>query len=280
MGQSESTLSHSHCNHALRQHSSKYKWRRDIPDSRDIIHAYEEGDLCTGVTKVDLRKDMPEVYDQGELGSCTANAIAAAFEYDTIQNQKDFHPSRLFIYWNERYVEGNTDQDSGASIRDGMKCVHKLGVCSEKEWPYDISQYTYKPPRKCFEDATQHKSLQYRRACSDLMHLRTYLNEQYPIVFGFSVYESFESESVAETGLMPLPKSNEKVLGGHAVLMVGFDDSKEAFIVRNSWGSEWGDGGYFYMPYEFVNDQNCSDFWIMESVYDGDGSADGIESDK
>ena len=246
----------------------KYGWVRDIPDHRDIHRTRK---LRRTDAVIDLRSKCPEIYNQGKLGSCTANAIAAAYQFDELkQNETNtFIPSRLFIYYNERDMEGSVNYDSGAQIRDGIKSINKVGVCPETEWPYDISTFTTKPANNCYETAKNHKSVKYERLVHEFEHLQDCLASGYPFVFGFAVYESFESPEVAKTGIMPIPNKNEKLLGGHAVMAVGYDDNKGAFIVRNSWGPEWGDKGYFYMPYEFmISSDYCSDFWTVQTVKD------------
>lgn len=248
--------------------SNKYGWKKDKADVRDKLYhlsrRIQQDDLPE---EVDLRNQCPVVYDQGKLGSCTANAIGAAYEFDELKqhNHDEFSPSRLFIYYNERNMEGRVDEDAGAEIRDGMKAINSVGVCHRNLWPYDISKFTDKPTDDCFEDAKNHKSIKYERLTQNLHELRHCISEGYPFVFGFSVYESFESEEVAKTGYMPIPKPDEKLLGGHAVMAVGYD--KNNFIIRNSWGETWGDHGYFYMPIKFLlNPQMCSDFWTLRQV--------------
>ena len=241
----------------------RFGWTPDLPDARDYMYSAPEAVLTKLPTKVDLRgPKMPKVYDQGELGSCTANAIGAAFEFGQIkQGQKDFMPSRLFIYYNERAVEGTIDTDSGAMIRDGMKSVAKLGVCTEDTWPYDIPRFTEKPPGKAYTEARKHQALVYRRVLGQLHQMQGCLAQGYPFVFGFSVYESFMSPEVASTGKVPLPPRGEQLLGGHAVLAVGYDDALQSFIVRNSWGPKWGIKGYCEMPYGYLTDpQLARDF--------------------
>jgi C1A family cysteine protease len=208
------------------------------------------------------------VYDQGELGSCTANSIAGAIEFDRLkQGLKDFVPSRLFIYYNERAIEGTVSTDSGAMIRDGIKSVGSQGVCPETEWPYDITQFAQQPSDQCYQDALACKAIQYQKVVRDLNQMKGCLASGYPFVFGFTVYESFESQEVAQTGVAPMPQPNEQILGGHAVMAVGYDDGQQRFIVRNSWGSTWGLQGHFTLPYTYLTQKNLSsDFWTIRVI--------------
>ncbi len=248
---------------------SRFGWIPDLPDHRDHIFAAPTPVLAQLPPSVDLRGHCPKtIYDQGQLGSCTANAIGAAFEYDLIKQELlDFTPSRLFIYYNERRMEGTVDNDSGAMIRDGVKSVAKQGVCAEDRWPYEIAKFTARPADRCYRDALANRAVAYQRVPQTLNQLRGCLAAGFPFVFGFTVYESFESAEVARTGVANLPGSGETVLGGHAVLAVGYDDDATRFLVRNSWGSEWGQGGYFTLPYTYLTERNLSsDFWMITSV--------------
>ncbi len=220
-------------------------------------------------TAVDLRAACPPVYDQGDLGSCTANAIAGAIQFEQIKQAlaTTFEPSRLFIYYNERAIEGTVDSDSGAMIRDGIKSVAAQGAPPETDWPYDITLFAVEPPPSAYADAASHKLLQYQRVLPRLNQIKSCLAAGFPFVFGFTVYESFESDAVAATGVVPMPGTSESVLGGHAVMAAGYDDSQMRLIVRNSWGSGWGQAGYFTMPYAYVLDSDlASDFWTLRSV--------------
>jgi C1A family cysteine protease len=249
--------------------NGRYGWVPDLPDQRDHIFSVPTPVLGTLPPSVDLRAQCPPtVYDQGRLGSCTANAIGAAFEFDLLkQGLSDFMPSRLFIYYNERVILGTVDSDSGAMIRDGIKSVHKQGVCTEDDWKYDIERFTEKPPASCYESALGNQALAYQRIPQSLNQLRGCLAHGFPFVFGFTVYESFESAEVARTGDAPLPAAGEAVLGGHAVLAVGYDDATTRFTVRNSWGPDWGNGGYFTLPYAYLTDRGlASDFWTISQV--------------
>jgi len=246
-----------------------YGWVRDLPDARDYLYAAPLIRFPRGVpSSVDLRSECPSIYDQGQLGSCTANGIAAAIEFDQRkQGTPEFMPSRLFIYYNERVIEGTVSQDSGAQIRDGIKSVVKLGAPPETDWPYDIKEFAQKPPVKAYTDGMLDVVSSYSRVSQNLAQMQGCLAEGYPFVFGFTVYDSFESQTVADTGLVPMPASGEAVVGGHCVVAVGYDDIKRVFIIRNSWGTDWGLNGYCEMPFEYLlNSQLSSDFWTIRSV--------------
>jgi len=253
----------------LRQHRiQKYGWLPDLPDQRDFLYAAPAPFQTNIPPSVDLSTACPPVYDQGQLGSCTANAIAGAIEFDQLKAKLPvFVPSRLFIYFNERTMEGTVNSDSGAQIRDGIKSVATLGAPAETDWPYNIAAFTQKPPDKAFTDAKQHLVVLYQRLIQEIGTLKGCLASGFPFVFGFTCYESFEGAEVAKTGILPMPASSEKVVGGHAVLCVGYDDKAQQFLVRNSWGPDWGLKGYFKMPYAYLtNHRLASDLWTIRSV--------------
>jgi C1A family cysteine protease len=247
---------------------SKYGWQRDLPDYRDHVYAKvarPSGAAYVPPKRVDLRSKCPAVYDQGQLGSCTGNAIAGAIEFQLKKVGTDFAPSRLFVYYNERVIEGTVSSDSGAQIRDGIKAVNTLGVCPETEWPYDVTKFTDKPTTNCYTDALKNVVSSYSNLQQSLANMKDCLAFGLPFVFGFTVYSSFESEAVAKSGHLKLPTSSETVVGGHAVLAVGYDDAKQYFIVRNSWGVDWGLKGYFTIPYTYLTNPNlASDFWAIK----------------
>lgn len=245
-----------------------YGWTPDLPDIRDHLYAAPGPLVRTLPPSIDLRPGCPAVYDQGQLGSCTANAIAGALQFDQKkQAEADSVPSRLFIYYSERELEGTIATDSGAQLRDGVKCVNKFGAPPESDWPYDIAKFTERPPDAAYKDALQHEALEYQRIGHSLVLMKGCLAEGFPFVFGFTVYESFESQEVAKTGHAPLPQPGERVLGGHAVLAVGYDDSSQTFLARNSWGDSWGMAGYFTLPYPYLTERGLSsDFWTIRRV--------------
>jgi C1A family cysteine protease len=242
----------------------KYHWVRDKVDARD--YAYQ---LTATPPKsvVDLRVYCSPIEDQGNLGSCTGNAVAGAIELLDKRGGRTLDVSRLFIYYYERLLEGTVNYDSGAYIRDGIRATNKYGAPLESLWPYDISKFRMAPTTAAINDASRRKVTLYERAI-DFNACIDSLNNGFPVIVGFDVYSSFETASVARTGMMPYPNVNrESLLGGHAVLLVGYNNSTQRFTVRNSWGTNWGDRGYFYMPYQVIQNTRMSgDFWVIKSV--------------
>lgn len=239
-----------------------YGWAPDIPDIRDHLFAPRPSAKARP-KQVDLRPGCSPVEDQGDLGSCTGNAIVGALEYLERKTGKRDDLSRLFIYYQERAIEHSIKYDSGAMIRDGVKACHKVGVCTEKLWPYLPAKFASKPKPAAYTDASNRKISEYLRVGS-LNGMLEQLADGYPVVFGFSVYESFESNKVARTGSAHMPVSGEPLVGGHAVLAVGYDDTQRRILARNSWGASWGMGGYFTLPYAYLDDRNLSDdFWTI-----------------
>ena len=243
-------------------------WRPQKPDHRDVF--YSAPLITTPLpSSVDLRPQCPPVYDQGQLGSCTGNAIAGAIHFDR-QKQKlatPAPPSRLMIYYLEREIEGTIGYDAGAEIRDGIKAVAATGTCFEDSWPYDVNKFTQRPPQGCYNAAAKDKAVKYLVVLQLAQQLRGCLAEGYPFVFGFTCFEGLDSDVVEQTGNLPMPGPQDQPIGGHAVMAVGYDDAKRHFIVRNSWGAVWGDKGYFYMPYEYMQRADLSsDFWTVRLV--------------
>jgi len=243
---------------------SAYGWMPDLPDHRDILYGAVRKVPAKLPPAADLRPMCSKVEDQGDIGSCTGNALVGALEY---LERKDGVPyaelSRLFIYYNERVIEHTIKSDSGAMIRDGIKTLVKQGICTEKKWPYNILRFSAKPSQLCYKEALDHQITVYHRI-QTLDEMRACLAEGFPFVFGFTVYESFESQQVAQGGVVQMPQPGERSVGGHAVLAVGYDDSKKRFVIRNSWGEGWGMKGYFTMPYDYLDNRNLSDdFWTI-----------------
>jgi C1A family cysteine protease len=240
-------------------------WRADRPDFRDRVLQlpYLSRFKVVLPSTVDMRPGMPPVVDQGDLGSCTANAIAAAVEYMHMQSKLQvFAPSRLFVYYNERFMENTVAVDAGAEIRDGIKSIKKFGVCDETVWPYDISKFTQRPSDQAYGSAKKQVIKSYLKVYQNLTYLMATLAKGYPIVFGITVYDSIDTAE--KTGVVPMPKTNEATLGGHAILMVGYDKGASTFTFRNSWGTGWGNKGYGTLPFDYVTHPGlASDFWCI-----------------
>jgi C1A family cysteine protease len=248
---------------------SKFHWRADRPDPRD--HIWQMQPLSAIPTSIDLRQYAQPVEDQGQLGSCTGNAIAEAIEIVDKKNSKNLEISRLFIYYQERLLEGTVNQDNGAYIRDGIKACYTYGAPVESLWPYDTTKFKVKPSNAAYTDAANRKVTGYQR-CADFAAVKNALATGNPVVVGFLAYSSFYN--ITSNGIMPYPNVNtEQLLGGHAVCIVGYNDNfggitgNGRFICKNSWGRTWGNNGYFYMPYQVIQNTAMSqDFWVINGV--------------
>lgn len=245
----------------------KYTLKKDPVDLRDkYFYATQHKAVSDLPVEVDLRSQLSPIVDQGQLGSCTANAIASGLgEFKLLQGGNPLtRLSRLFLYWEERYLEGTVNEDSGAYIRDGMKVLQTIGTCPESEYPYNINKFTTTPTAKQVADAAKFRMIKGYYRVNNVTVLKAALAENIPVVIGFDVYESFESADVYETGMVPIPNTRtESFLGGHAVLAVGYKQIKNAnyIIIRNSWGADWGDAGYCYMPEAFFTKGFVTDMW-------------------
>jgi len=214
---------------------------------------------------VDLRPQCSPVEDQGQLGACTSFGTIGALEFLELKDGKPLNIlSHLFEYYNSRLLEGTTNQDSGAQIRDAIKAAKMYGICTEKTLPYIIKNFKKKPSTACYTEATKYELITYKTVNQTLNDMQSCLASGYPIIIGMSVYESFESQEVAQTGIVPMPKNNEQLLGGHCVLVVGYDNASQRFIVKNSWNTTWGIQGYFTIPYAYLTNRKlASDFWMI-----------------
>ncbi|MGG1552627.1 C1 family peptidase [Paenibacillus ferrarius] len=247
----------------------KYTVRRDSRDFRDLsfrsVTYVRESQLPK---RVDLRGEMPPIVNQGALGSCTSNAIVSGLREFWLRKERGTSTrlSRLFHYWHERELENTVMQDSGATIRDGMKVLHKTGVCPERVWPYQIAKFREEPSPEAEGAAGYYRIDGYHRI-HDLAGIKAALAEGNPVVFGIWIYSSFTGKSPSKTGKVPLPnRRTDKLLGGHALLAVGYREGKrkgEGYIIaRNSWGKAWGDQGYCYIPYAFFRSSKLTfDYW-------------------
>jgi C1A family cysteine protease len=211
---------------------------------------------------VSLRDKMPPIFNQGQLGSCTANASGALFQFAHGGGPY----SRLQIYYNSRMMEGTVAYDSGAFLRDVIQVLANTGAGLEADWPYIESQFTVPPPPVEMNEAAQNKALEYSRLVTR-DDFRNCLVQGHPFVIGFTVYSSFEGAEVAQTGIVPMPTVNDQMMGGHAVCVIGYNanyNGGDYYEVRNSWGEDWGDEGNFWIPAAYLENPNLAqDAWTV-----------------
>lgn len=252
-----------------------YGWRPDKPDFRDRRYtAIAPRAPATLPPHFSLREKMPAIIDQGDIGSCTACSISTAlmYERDKQDEKPDFRPSILFIYYNERREEGTTYFDAGAEIRTGIKTVAKTGFCGEEYWPYNVQKYKRRPTLSAYWNAKKYKAVEYYRLNNTKINdLKQCIVSGHPFIFGFSIFDSIEKADT-NGGLIEMPTPNSSMDGGHAVVCCGYDDEKQLFQIHNSWGTEVGDKGYFYIPYDFItNTDLADDFWTIRKTQETDG---------
>ena len=247
----------------------RYGWHPSLPDVRDVPATQ----LLLGAApptlpaKVDNRNFMPPVRDQGMIGSCTGFGATAAYYGASKRNGRYPVPeSALFAYYNARWYEGTVAYDSGATVRDVVKGLAKFGVASETLWPYVPSKYATKAPTQVYTSALRHQALRYYSVGQTDLELRRVLAAGLVVIIGFSVYESFESQAVARSGNVPIPGRSEAMVGGHCVVLCGYDTtSPYQWLCQNSWGARWGSGGYFRMHRDYLTNERLSgDFWVLE----------------
>jgi hypothetical protein len=218
---------------------------------------------------VDLRRWMTPVEAQGDIGSCTSNALGSAIEYLIYrQTGTVADVSRLFLYYNQRLFRGKVREDPGSSIQLAVRVASRLGVPHEGMWPYHPDLFAVQPPDAVYRAALEHRVVDYSRVPVDLHSVRACLAGGFPLAFGANLFPS-SWEHTGKTGEVKMPKPGEKDDGGHAMLMVGYDDAERVFVVRNSWGPEWGDGGYCYVPFDYLmNPEWVRPFWMIRLASD------------
>jgi C1A family cysteine protease len=246
----------------------RYGWIKSPKDDRDYLLKAPSASLVESLpAKVDLRP-VPEVYNQADMNACVAHATVAAMRLtDRKEKTVDTNPSRLYVYYRARQICGDVSKDGGSTLRAGMQAVASYGAPDERDWPYIPQNLFVEPSSQLDEEAKNDVVTAYAAVEQNLELMKSCLVSGYPFVLGVTVFESMESEEVARTGILPMPASNEKRLGGHALCCVGYSDARKSFLIQNSWGTDWGLGGFFWMPYEYVlNDQLVSDFWTIRTI--------------
>lgn len=239
-------------------------WLPDLPDVRDFLWNPSLSSSSAPLRPVvDMRSKCPPIEDQLNIGSCTSQALVGNIEFLQLKAGKPLlNLSRLFVYYNERLLENDVRRDSGAMLRDGIKTLVQYGVCPESTWPYKVRAFAHKPTKNAYTRARDRRIAAYFRLGTLEQMLRC-LSDGFPFVFGFTVYESFESREVQQSGILSIPGMDEKAIGGHAVMAVGYNIDKKIFIIRNSWGTSWGMDGYFTMPFRYV-ELLADDFWTIQ----------------
>lgn len=244
-------------------------WVRQEPDTRDLQFTRT---LTPEILPESYILPTPDIYDQGNEGSCVDNSAAYCFRIVRKQFYGDwlFEPSRAFLYFNARLIGGlNINLDSGSTVRDGFKALSKWGVCSDTDFPYVAGDFAKAPEPNLYKKAAKNSVTEYQAVDQILNDIKSAVYLGRPVSFGFDVYESFMKGNWPQlTGIMPLPFliSSDKIIGGHCVTIVGWDTNKAAVLCLNSWGKEWGLGGLFYMPYIFLLSGDCADFWCLDKV--------------
>lgn len=249
-------------------HGRVLNWKKGPEDSRDFRSLRHLTAPPTLPESFELDKQIP-IYDQEDLGSCTSNSGCACYRFESAQvvGNFDFNPSRLFLYYNTRVLEGSVNEDAGAYIRDVFKALNKWGLAKESFFPYHTQDFAKKPTDAAYSDGLNNLVISYAAVQQSESVIKQTLLSGAAISFGFTVYSSFMGNWHSSTGVMPIPKKSEQILGGHAVTIIGWSDAKKAFLIQNSWGTSWGQSGKFWMPYSFLLDGNmCDDFWCIESI--------------
>lgn len=245
----------------------KLTWKPDLPDFRDFKFKATRSQLKSLPKKAEITK-LPPVRDQLNIGSCTGQGVNGIYETIAKAQGLNFLGSPLFAYYNARLIENNVKNDDGAEIRDAIKGSVLYGISPESYWPYRTSKFAVKPTKTAYTQGLLHQVVKYERVDNkDINQIKAVLAAGYPIVFGFTCYDSMFTRTVDKTGDIPLPEQGDKVEGGHCVWMYGYDDKVKRVKFRNSWGFVWGNKGNGTLPYDYVSDTDlCDDCWKVTLV--------------
>ncbi len=249
-----------------------YGWKPSLPDIRDRLYAFPQELIASLPPSADLTGEYPPVYNQLQLGSCVDNATAGELQH--VQRKQTLAmvmPSRLFLYYNARDLEGTTAQDSGSSVRDGLKAIARWGFCRENtpapNWEYNIEKFRQKPPQECYDDAVQNIITDYASVTQTPDQIKGAIASGHGVIIGFTVYSSMETPAVDKSGIVPMPTMFDRIQGGHAVILVGYSESSKLYKFRNSWGTGWGASGYGFLPFAYVhNPRLADDFWVINTL--------------
>lgn len=250
----------------------RYGWKRDHPDHRDRLFGVAAHIMQALPRQVDLRVKCPDPYNQLDTQTCTGQATKLAIHFDRgVENPgvdiESLEPSSLFQYYNGRTLDDSQDLDGGCQIRNVMKAMNQSGYCDEALWPFDPDKVCVKPPPEAYEQGSHRDIVDYRRVAQSMDLICAALASERPVICGISLYDSFESDTVMTSGEIPMPNGKESFLGGHAIVLVGYNKDLRIFIFRNSWGIGWGDKGYGYLPEIYVvNPDLAADFWTIRTV--------------
>ncbi len=243
-----------------------YNVRKSPQDDRDLIYEVTGKDILP--ISFSLRDEMPPVLNQMTLGACALHATSNILRHLLkLEKLPEFQPSRLYLYYNTRVLisHDSATEDTGCILRDVCKAVKRYHACDEQFWPYDIPKFSKAPSLAAYKNANLHNQVKYARVPQILDTIKQILFNKTPILIGVAVFDSFESEQSIKTGDIPMPDlKKEKMLGGHAIVLCGYDDNTQRFLIQNSWGTDVGKQGYFTLPYNYVLDPNLAgDFWVF-----------------
>ena len=245
----------------------RYGYIKDARDERDFPFMAPRGVQLPTRVSLKTTPKYPGAYDQLSEGSCVGQGCAFVFQFLHIkEGLENWVPARNMIYYNARVLEGTVNEDVGCQIRDGVKSLNRWGVCPESLWKYDVSKFAVEPSKQAYAEAMKHRAIQYHRVPRTLYAMKSVLASGLPFVFGTQLYESFESDEVARTGVVMMPRDGEQEIGGHCMACVGYDEKTKRWDVRNSWGTGWGQKGHCTMPFDYLISSLTTDIWVLTFV--------------
>lgn len=244
-------------------------WKRDLPDRRDHKFATPREVKAALPPSMDLRSTLPYTLNQLNLGSCTANSSAYISDAERIKlGLPPIYPSRLFQYYNSRSLEGTISSDSGASIRNTIQAMVKWGACPETMWPYDIPRFKDQPRADCYTFGAERQVIEYMRVDQTLGELQGAIASGFPVIYGMLIFQQFEQ--LPAHGMVEMPRLTDRPIGAHSGVLCQYwtDEKGNVFFTdKNTWGEDWGAGGYGFLPAGYILDpQLCDDFWIIRRI--------------